>query len=402
MKKLLMFMMASLFIFALAACSDGESEEEGSTELKVWAPAEEQELLVDLAAMFKEDYPEYDVTFDFRTMGVEASIDSLRRDPSEGADVFMYPSGGIAEMNQAGLLLEFTMAPDSIRNMHTENAVAATSQNGSIYGVPVAPNAFFLYYNASLYTESEVASLNTMMDKDLGEDIENFSMPLQDSWYLSSFFLGAGCTLFGEDGTDATQMNFSGPCGIDAGNYLIDLVNNPKYIEDESGLAGSLMREGKLGAFTSGVWAASNIKDQMGEDYAVAKLPTYTVDGNTYQMKSFVDYKAYGVNSSTEAPEEALVFARYLSSETAQMIRFEENSEAPTIESLLDHPQVQANAEVSALLEQTPISKPQPVNAKLTDFWTPMNTFGSELVNGDITKNNLQTKLEDLEDAVLS
>ena len=37
------------------------------------------------------------------------------------------------------------------------------------------------------------------------------SFPLTNSWYIASFYVGNGCTLFGEDGTDEEAgIDFAG------------------------------------------------------------------------------------------------------------------------------------------------------------------------------------------------
>ena len=43
------------------------------------------------------------------------------------------------------------------------------------YAVPFTPNSWFMYYDKSMYTEEEGKSLDTMMAKDLGACIKNFS-----------------------------------------------------------------------------------------------------------------------------------------------------------------------------------------------------------------------------------
>jgi arabinogalactan oligomer/maltooligosaccharide transport system substrate-binding protein len=383
----------------ITGCNGGKKEDD-TIKLKIWAPAEEQEILVDMTNAFKEEHPDYKIQFEYAIMGVEASITAIKKDRDVAADIFMYPSGGISELTSAGLILPLNYVAETIRAEHTENAVKSTSLNDVVYGVPVTPNSFFMYYNKSLYTEEEVKSLDVMMHKDLGT-IYNFSTNIDDSWYSSSFFFALGCRLFGANGTDTTKADFNSAMGLNAGKYLVDLINNPKYIEDESGLAGTLLKEGKLAAFTSGIWSAKGFKDALGENYGAVKLPTYKVDGASYQLTPFVDYKAYGVNAVTKHAKEAIEVAAYLGSETSQMIRFETNNEAPTIKSLLNHPSVLANIEVKALLDQEALAIPQPATPKLSNFWTPFSSFGSEIVTKTATVDNLQDKLDKMVASIL-
>lgn len=100
-----------------------------------------------------------------------------------------------------------------------------------------------MFYNKSLYTEDEVKSLDTMFAKELGEGVYNFSCDLSNSWYLEAFFYATGCTLFGADGTDPTDCTWNTQAGIDAANYVMDMIANPKYLEEADGIAGSMMKD---------------------------------------------------------------------------------------------------------------------------------------------------------------
>ena len=93
MKKL--FSLTALLALLLVGCggNGGSSEEDDKIRLKIWAPAEEQEILVDMTNAFKEEHPEYNIHFDYAIMGVEASISSIKKDRDVAADIFMYPSG---------------------------------------------------------------------------------------------------------------------------------------------------------------------------------------------------------------------------------------------------------------------------------------------------------------------
>ena len=73
------------------------------------------------------------------------------------------------------------------------------------------------------------------------------SFPFTNSWYLPAFYVGNGCTLFG-DGTDESKgVDFGGENAVEVTNYLIDLRNNPnfKIDADGSGIAGRPMPDQK-------------------------------------------------------------------------------------------------------------------------------------------------------------
>jgi len=381
-----------------SAPSDSASPSGGDTKedvaLKVWTPEEEQEITVQMCEAFAEAHPDYNITFEYAIMGVDMSIDAMKKDAEVAADVFLYPSGGIAELVEAGLILPITVNADQITAAHGEGAIKSCMKDGKLYGVPVTPNSWFMYYNKSMYTEEDVKSLEKMLAKDLGEGVYNFSCDIDNSWYMSAFFYAPGGTLFGVNGDDPTECSWNDAKGYKVGKYLIDLVNNPKYIDDADGLAGSLMAEGKLAALCSGTWSAESIKNALGENYGACKLPSINIDGVDYQLRNFADFKAFGVNAMTKYPKAAQELAAWLGNEESQLIRFEVNNTPPTIKALIDHPSVAASLEAAALSEQTQYSIPNPTTSKLNDYWTPAAAFGAGIVNGDITEANLQESLD--------
>ena len=80
-----------------------------------------------------------------------------------------------------------------------------------------------MFYDKSVFSEEDVKNLDTMLEKG------TVSFPLINSWYLPAFYLGNGCTLFG-DGTDESKgVDFAGEKAVDATNYAIDLAANPNF-----------------------------------------------------------------------------------------------------------------------------------------------------------------------------
>jgi len=245
-----------------------------------------------------------------------------------------------------------------------------------------------------MYTPEEVTSLEKMMQKDLGKNVKNFSCAIANSWYMEAFFYALGGTLYGVNGDDPSQCSWNDADGFRAGEYLIDLAANPRYVEDADGLANALIAEGKLGALCSGTWSAKTLKEALGENYAAVKLPVITVGGNEYQLRNFVDFRATGVKSGTKYPKIAMELAQWLGSEECQLMRFKENYTPPTVKALAVNPIVLESPEAAALADQTNYAVPQPTTSKLADYWTPAAAFGSGIVNGKITRSNLQENLD--------
>ena len=385
-----------------SGASDGEVEQ---VSLKVWVPEEEMEITQAMCEAFNEAYPQFDCTFDIAVVGIDESASNLETDPELAADVFQLPSGSISQLKDAGLIYPITANIDEVKALYGDGALAACTRDDLMYGVPFSPNSFFMWYNKSMYSEDDVKSLETMMAKDLGSDVYNFSYTLHDSWYLETFFYAAGCTLFGANGEDPTNCTWNNDGGIAAVNYILsNLVNNPKYIEDRDGVAGSLFKEGKLGALCSGTWADADgaLTEALGDDLGACALPTININGKDSQLSNFADYKCFAVKSSTAHPMAAQLLAEYLANEENQLTRYKECKATPTCLSVEDSAELASDVATRALLSQTQFATPQPSISQIANYWTPVATLGESLLQGDVTADNAQESLDTVVDQILS
>lgn len=384
-----------------AANSGGDPKEVQDVTLKIWTASEELELMKKMGESFAAAHPEYNLTFDISEMGIDEANANLKTDADSAADIFQLASGGVPELTQKGLLLPIGYELDSLRELYPAGAISAvTAEDGLVYAVPFTPNTFFMYYNKSMFTEDEVKSVETMMAKDLGEGVYNFSFQVSGPWYIESFFYAAGCTLFGADGKDASSMDWNNANGFAAGQYMIDLVNNPKYLENKDGIAMNMLREGKLAAHVDGTWNAGPVQEALGENYAAAPLPTININGQDSQLRNFADYKTYAVKSSTAYPLAAQQFAEWICNEENQLARYEDQGVPPCISSLAD--QLSGDVALSALLAQSEYAVAQPNIPQINEYWTPATALGEGIYNKEITEDNLQEKLDQLVDAVTS
>lgn len=421
-KKLMALLMVSIMMIAsLAACG---KKEEPATEtaattaaateaettaaapqdvaLKVWGPQEEQEILKQMTENFKALHPEYNITFEYGVVAEGDAATELTKDPAAGADVFMFASDQTANLVSAGILYPITLNADAIKAANSEASIQAATVDGQLYANPFTPNSWFMYYDKSKYTEDEVKSLDTMMAKDLGDGVKNFSVDINNGWYLSSFFFAGGSTLFGPDGTDPTSCTFNDANGVAVGNYLVDLGTNPKFLDDQDNNILSALADGTLAAACTGTWNSETIKKALGDNYAATKLPTIKINGEDKQLSNFADFKLIGVNALTKAPEAAMALAEYLGGEECQKLRFEARGIAPTNLKLASDPVVLENPAVAALSLQTSFSTLQSSIPQMGNYWAPAEAFGTEILNGTVTKDNMQEKLDAMVEAILS
>ena len=190
---------------------------------------------------------------------------------------------------------------------------------------------------------------------------------LDDSWYLASFFLGAGCIsdwTMNRNGDWTVQDSFDSNQGLVAMEGLHQVLASPQFD------AKSDVRELAQGAavVVSGLWDAVTAKQLLGDKLGVATLPSFTVDGEDYKLGSFVNYRLLGVKPEHDADRAAVLhsLARWLSGSDAQLARFRAAAWAPSnLEAMQDHA-VQSDPALTAMAAQAQRSAVQNAPA---DWW---------------------------------
>lgn len=435
-KKLLAWVMAMTMAASMAACGSGNEGDKGGkstsetketassaastsksgeaekVQLTVWGPQEDQApmegydegILKAMCDAFAEEHPEWDITFEYGVCSEGDAKDVVTKDVDAAADVFMYANDQIPVLAKAGAISKLGgTTADAINKGNPESMVASVTYEDGLYGVPFTSNTWFMYYDKSKFTEDEVKSLDTMMAKDLGADVKNFGFALNNSWYIEAFYFGAGCQLFG-DGTDAAAgCDFDSEAGIGATKYMVELSQNSKFLNEQDGSSIAAMADGKLGAYCSGSWDAAAIKEALGDNFAATKIPSITINGTEGQMRSFSGSKAIGVNPKCENPEVAVALALYLGSEECQSIRYTTRGIIPTLTALESNEEVAADP--VALAQMAEISEAaylQPVLDEMASYWTPAETMGKEIIQGDVTIDNAADKTKTMVEGILS
>ena len=385
-----------------AAASSGSGD---TVTLTVWGSQEGQDYLKRMCESFAAANPDKNYVFNYGVVSEADAQKEVIKDISAAADVFAFASDQTATLVNAGALYRVTKNKDEIVAENSESSISAASIDGELYGYPYVSDTYFMYYDKSKLSEDDVKSIEGIMSKDIEGVTTNFAFDTDNGWYQSGFFFGAGCKLFGEDGTDPTQCDFNNERGYMVGEYLIDLVANPKYGSNfDDSLVKAGFAEGTLAAAVSGTWNAGEIQASLGDNYAATKLPEFTLsNGETVQMGSMANFKIMGVNSETKNPLDAMALAEWLTNKDNQKTRFEVRSYAPTnVELANDTDTMNSNIAVGALAQQAQYATVQTSISQCQNYWTPAEAFGQEIIAGTCTKDNLQQKLDAYVESVLA
>ncbi len=377
-KRLLALMLAlAMLMLCVTACNkeDGDVGDDRQTvKLKVWGAQEDQAMLKTMTEAFEKENPDIKYDISFGVVGEKDTQTKLLEDPAAAADVFAFPDDQLKELLRAGVLYEITLNKETIREEHVEGAVEAATVDDKLYAYPMtADNGYFLYYDKSVLTAEDVKTLDGLLEA-AAQKGKKVLMDISNGWYVSSFFLSAGCTLGLEDGKQT--CDFNSDAGVAAGKAVQALCAHPAFITGEDAiLTGGI--GSTIAAGVSGTWTADAIKDKLGENYAATKLPTVTLDGEQVQMKSFAGYKLLGVNSATKHPKEAMRLAEFLTNEENQLMRFEQRAMGPSNKKAAASDKVKENVALAALAMQNQYGVVQ--DDVLSTTWEPLEAFGTAM-----------------------
>lgn len=388
----------------LAGCGPvaGDSGAE-KIRLMVWSPSEDQskdsgQWLQTCCENFAALHPEWDITFVYGVSDEASAAGAVAQDPEASADIFMYANDTLTIMTDANALAKFGgIYAEELQATNSETLLDSLTLDGNIYGVPFTTNTWYMYYDKSVFTEEDVKSLDTMLEKGV------VSFPFVNSWYLPAFYFGNGCTLFGDGTQEELGADFGGENAVEVTEYLVDLAANPnfKIDQDGSGLAG--LRDGSINAIFSGSWDAAAVQEILGDDMGVAALPTYTLNGEEKQMYAYAGSKAIGVNTATKYMKASVELAMYLGSAEAQRLHYELRNVIPCNTELNSDPEIAADPVVQAqndTFDRTSIL--QPFVAAMNNCWTPVENMGKAIRNGSVTKENAAEQTKAMNDAMNS
>ena len=375
-------------------------------EIKVWVADAVVDFTNKQIEAFKEANPDF-ADFDYlvEAVGEGDAAGNMVTDVEAGADIFVFAQDQIARLVSAGALEE--VAPENVEAVESENdagAVAAATVGDILYAYPLtSDNGYFLYYDSSVVTDP--TSLEAII-ADCEAAGKNFYMEINSGWYQTAFFFATGAELTYETDDDgefvSCNATYASPEGLVALKKMVELKASKAFQN------GSAVGEAtKLGAIVDGVWDSNAAQDLFGDNYACAKLPTFTgSDGETYQMSGFGGFKLLGVKPQED--EDKLMacdaLAAFLSSEEVQLARFEEVGWGPSNLNAQGSDIVKENVALAALAEQLAYSIPQ--GQYPGDYWTLATSLGDSIISGEINSDSsdddLMAALQKFQDTCIS
>lgn len=375
-----------------------ESFDYGSGDIKIWVA----ENVVDFTKQVVDEYIGSHSALSGYTATVEPvgegdAATNMITDVQAGADIYGFAQDQLARLVAAGALEE--VAPenaDAIKAANDEGSVAAATVGDVLYAYPeTSDNGYFLYYDKSVVTDP------TSLDK-IVEGCEkagkSFYMEINSGWYQPAFFFGAGCTLGYETDTDGNftkaNVDYANEKGVSALKAMIKLHQSSAFQNGSSASNAT-----NYAAIVDGTWDAATIQEAFGDNYACAKLPSFTAeDGSAIQLGGFSGYKLMGEKPQEDDAKLAAcdLLINYLTSEPVQLARYKAVQWGPSNKNAQADEEVKSNVALAALNEQMAFDVPQ--GQYPGDYWTLATGLGDSVIGGDFDEASDEDLMKTLED----
>ncbi len=416
MKKLLVSLLAAaMTVTTLAGCggnggstpaqnpggsSTVKQGEVQDVTLKVWCPQNQVDtgIMEQQQKAFAEAHPEYNIKWVTEIVGEDKCQESVLKDVGDAADVFMFASDQLPSLVEAGAIARLGGATETmVKESNGAEVLATVTIDDAIYAIPFTHNTFFMYYDKTILDESDIVSIEKIMAKETADNVYNYYFESAGGWKLGAYYYGAGLSIFGEDGSNLEAgVDWNNATGVAVTNYLIDLINNPKCAFDGEISVSELAEDHRIGAWFTGPWDYDLYKGILGDDLGLATIPTFNPDGNDYQMLGFYGSKCIGVNAQSKNMAAAVSFAAYLGDEQNQLLRYEKSAQIPANLKVSESDTVKADPLANVIIEEVnKASVAQPANSVFSArYWTYANAIPTEIRSKEITKDNVQQKLD--------
>ena len=386
---------ALAFISALGfvGCSCAGMEENGAIKLTVWVSEADKAFAESVAKEFKAKYPDknYQIVIDIQ--GENDVATRVLNDVENAADVYSCINDQLPKLINGDALAK--IAGDRLKRVTEANSVESmesvtidTNGEKAVYGMPYTDNTFFLYYNKSALTETDVKSFDGILAKCSAD--KQFAFPMADGWYTSSFYfgkeLGYNVTYNKDLAETKIECDFDNQMGEKVTEAMWAYVRNKGFKSDanDSKITAGF-NDGSIIAAVSGIWNRGAIEKSLKENFAAVKLPTYTLNKGAegeeqVQLVSFAGYKLMGVNNYSKNKTDALDFAEFYTNKENQIKHYDARGFVPTDTEARQDEKIKSDVCAKAITEQLKFSKTQ-INVPST-LWVPMEGLGSAMITG--------------------
>ena len=372
MKRKNLFIAASLLMgAALSACGGGGSKETtpdltGNYKFEVWCAKEAVTSTEVQLENYKKTLPEgCTVEFEVNPVGEGDAAGNMLTDVESGADIYCFAQDQLARLVAAGALDQITgNVKTEVTARNDGGSVKAGTHKEKLYAFPLtSDNGYFMYYDKSVINPSSIGDLSLILAD--AKAAGKFVYYDGGGWYNASFFFATGCQSTWTQNEDETwtisKDDYNSANGVISAKGLAALVNHENYVNGSS--AGTAFGS-NAAVCISGTWDYNAAVEKLGDNFACAELPSFTVGGKAYHLGSFSGNKLMGVKPQSgdkklQRTYLAKQIASFLTNEENQLARFNSLKWGPSNLNAQQNAAVKANPALVALNAQAKYATPQ-------------------------------------------
>lgn len=393
-KKLGLGLVSLGILGGLAACGNGNSSAEGEAD-------EGKTLTVSVDSGYKDYINEIKDTFekenDVKIKLVEKDmfdqLESLALDgpAGKGPDVMMAAYDRIGALGQQGHLAEVKLGNESA---YDETDKAQVTYDGKIYGEPAVIETLVLYYNKDLVdtapaTFKDLENLSKdsrfAFESEAGKNT-GFLAKWTDFYYSYGLIAGYGGYVFGDDGTDPSDIGLNNAGAVEGISYATDWFQNvwPKGMQDiksAGDFASQQFMSNKTAAIIDGPWQAQTYKEN-NINYGVAKIPTLN-NGQPYQP--FGGGKGWVVSNYAKNKDLSQKWLDYVTNQENQDKFFEMVNEIPANQQARETAKAKNDELTTAVIEQYETAQAMPNIPEMGEVWTGAENLMFDAASGSKT-----------------
>ena len=378
----------------LAACGNGNSSAEGEAD-------EGKTLTVSVDSGYKDYINEIKNTFekenDVKIKLVEKDmfdqLESLALDgpAGKGPDVMMAAYDRIGALGQQGHLAEVKLGKEAA---YDETDKAQVTYDGKIYGEPAVIETLVLYYNKDLVdtapsTFKDLENLSKdsrfAFESEAGKNT-GFLAKWTDFYYSYGLIAGYGGYVFGDDGTNPSDIGLNNAGAVEGISYATDWFKNvwPKGMQDiksAGDFASQQFMSNKTAAIIDGPWQAQTYKEN-NINYGVAKIPTLN-NGQPYQP--FGGGKGWVVSNYAKNKDLSQKWLDYVTNQENQEKFFEMVNEIPANQQARETAKAKNDELTTAVIEQYETAQAMPNIPEMGEVWTGAENLMFDAASGSKT-----------------
>lgn len=298
--------------------------------------------------------------------------------------VFPYASDQTLTLFQFGALSSVSKTDYTWIKNEMGDAAYKAARLTSVVGYPfAADNGVVMFYNKSVVSDpSEISTLDKLFALADEKDME-VNYTIGNAFYAAGALMtyAGGESLYSLSPTNTSytsSSNFAGDAGLKAAK-LIKKITLEGSLRPATGAP-----KGDVLATITDVSKVQNFKSQLGDNYAVAPLPTVgkymsDTEDNT-RLGSYLGYKFFGVNNTLSESDKkmASAVAKFLCSEYAQSKRLESFYTRPTLTKLAA--EASKVPHIAALEEQSKNGGTIPLTAISSELWSQAGSAVTSIV----------------------